>query len=216
MDRLKKIASYTEGSQIVCDIGCDHAYALVYSIQDYGVQQGIAADIAIGPLNNARKTIAEFHLENQIKTILSDGFTAINEPFDTAILAGMGGILICDILSQSIQKLKSKRLIIEANSDSYRVRNYLFSQGFIIIEEDAFYDHNQYYEVMVFEEGTVKYTSKDIAYGPILMKHKPEAFLEYYRKKRNLLESVLSQIENEEEKKKKEKQIDEIDQILKV
>ncbi|MDE7385308.1 MAG: class I SAM-dependent methyltransferase, partial [Anaeroplasmataceae bacterium] len=130
MDRIKRIASLCKGSKVVCDIGCDHAYALVYAIKEYGVEQGIAADIAEGPLSNARKTIEEYHLEKQIKTILSDGFDAINsDSFDTAILAGMGGILICDILKRALPKLRNKKLILEANSDIYRIRDLLIHNG---------------------------------------------------------------------------------------
>lgn len=216
MNRLKKIASYTKGSHVVCDIGCDHAYALVYAILEYGVQKGIASDIVIGPLNNARKTIEQYHLEDKIQTILSDGFNQIEEHFDTAIISGMGGILICEILSKAIHKLQAKKLIIEANSDSYRVRQYLFSQKFHIIEEDAFYDHNKYYEIMVFEYGEEEYSLKDVSYGPILRNKKPKAFLEYYQKKRDLLVSVLPNIKNEEEKKSKKEIVLELDQLLKV
>ena len=57
MNRLDLIASYTKGSKIVCDIGCDHAYALITAIREYGVEKGIAADINEGPLNNAIKSI---------------------------------------------------------------------------------------------------------------------------------------------------------------
>ncbi|MDE7161914.1 MAG: class I SAM-dependent methyltransferase, partial [Anaeroplasmataceae bacterium] len=180
MNRIQKIASYTKGSKVVCDIGCDHAYTLLYAIQLYGVEYGIAADIAIGPLQNAKKTIEENHLTQKIKTILSDGFTSIEDFFDTAILSGMGGILICDILEKSLSKIKGKRLIIEANNDTYRIRKFLFEHGFHLVEEDAIYDHEKYYEIGVYEEGVKNYNSLDIQYGPILLEKRPPAFREYY------------------------------------
>ena len=62
MNRLDLIASYTKGSKIVCDIGCDHAYALIDAINKYGVEKGIPADINEGPLNNAIKTINWFYI----------------------------------------------------------------------------------------------------------------------------------------------------------
>ena len=39
MNRLDLIASYTKGSKVVCDIGCDHAYALIDAITKYGVEK---------------------------------------------------------------------------------------------------------------------------------------------------------------------------------
>lgn len=215
MNRLKRIASYTKGSKVVCDIGCDHAYTLVYAIQEYGVEKGIASDIAVGPLKNAKKTIEQYHLEDKIQLVLSNGFEKIEDHFDTAILSGMGGILICEILEKSIQKVHTQKLIIEANSDAYRVREYLFSQNFHITEEDAFYDHNKYYEIMVFTSGNQEYTQEDIQYGPILLKRKPDAFLKQYQKKRNLLISILPHIQDEEEKMTKKKIIQELEHILK-
>ena len=62
MNRLDLIASYTKGSKIVCDIGCDHAYALITAIREYGVEKGIASDINEGPLNNAIKSIKSNNL----------------------------------------------------------------------------------------------------------------------------------------------------------
>ena len=215
MDRIKKIASLCQGSKVVCDIGCDHAYALVYAIQKYGVEQGIAADIAEGPLMNAKKTIEEFHLDKQIKTILSDGFDAIEkDSFDTAILAGMGGILICDILKSALPILKNKKLIIEANSDTYRIRSLLFLNGFTLVTEDALYDHGKYYEILVFEEGNLSYDQLDIIYGPYLRRIKPEAFIKYYQKKIELLSSIIPQIQDEKEKEEKQSLYKEIQSVL--
>lgn len=215
MNRIKKIASFCVGSQVVCDIGCDHAYSLIYAIKEYGVKKGIAVDIAEGPLSNAKKTIEEFQLSEKITTVLSDGFTSVDEPFDTAILSGMGGILICDILKRALPKLKQKKLIIEANNDTYRIRQFLFEQGFYLVDEDALYDHKKYYEILVFEEGQKKYTDMEIIYGPILLQKRPSAFLEHYTKKVQLLQSILPSIVQEEEKKIKELQLLEISTVLK-
>ena len=214
MDRIKKIASLTKGSKVVCDIGCDHAYALVYAIKEYGVEKGIAADISLGPLLNAKKTIEEYHLDKQIQTILSDGFDAIQEDFDTAIISGMGGILMCDILNRALPKLKGKRLILEANSDTYRIRTLLSSSGFYIVEEAALYDHEKYYEILVFEQGISNYDSLDILYGPHLRRVKPQAFVKYYQKKLDLLSSILLQIKDEKEKEEKLRLFKEIHFVL--
>ena len=108
MNRLDLIASYTKGSKVVCDIGCDHAYALVKAINDYGVEKGIAADINEGPLNNAIKSIKSNNLENHVKAILSNGFDSILDDFDTAIISGMGGILIKEILTKGLFKIKKQ------------------------------------------------------------------------------------------------------------
>ena len=100
MDRIERIASLCKGSVCVCDVGCDHAYVLTKAIKQYGVERGIASDIALGPLENARKNIKESGIIDNVEIVLSNGFQNINSSFDTAIIAGMGGALVVDILTK--------------------------------------------------------------------------------------------------------------------
>ncbi len=197
MKRIERLAYYTKHSKRVCDIGCDHAYTLVTAIKQYGVSHGYAVEVASGPLENAKKTIHEHNLDRQITPVLSNGFQEMDASlFDTAILSGMGGILIVEILKNSLEKIKNKKLIIEANNDAAKVRDFLFSQGFIITEEEALYDQGKYYEIMIFEPGAQKYDVYDTEFGPILRKQCSADFLRYYENKANLLLKILPDIKD--------------------
>ncbi len=215
MKRLKKLASYTKGSKRVCDIGCDHAYALIYAILEYGVEYGIAADIAKGPLENAHKTIQLYHLESKIKTILSDGFLALDgDEFDTAILAGMGGILMTSILEKGYTKIKNKTLILEANSDMPLLRRFLFTHHFTIVEEDLIFEDGKYYPILLAKPGESKWDEYDILYGPILRRSKPEAFLAYYHAQEHRLLEILDKMKDERKKEEKRKEQMELSFLL--
>lgn len=214
MNRLDLIASFTKGSKTVIDIGCDHAYALIKSIKEYGVEFGIAADINEGPLNNAIKSIKLNNLQNNIKAILSNGFDSILDDFDTAIISGMGGILIKEILTKGLFKIKNKKLILEANVDSDIVRRFLFTNGFVIIDEVSLYENNKYYEIIVAEPGYNEYDELDILYGPVLRKKKNEAFLKHYNDEITLLENVISKINDTNNKKLKTSKLNEIKNML--
>lgn len=214
MKRIEALAALTQGSNIVCDIGCDHAYTLITAVQKYGVSFGYAVEIASGPLENARRTIETTHLEHQIQPVLSDGFTSLDEPFDTAILAGMGGSLICDILEKGFSKIQGKKLIIEPNCDAYRVREFLCFRGFRILHEEALFDAKKYYEILVFVPGEAKVDAYDISYGPQLRRHPSEVFRLFYKKKRDLLKSILPKIEEENQKREKQILLDELNYIL--
>ena len=206
MNRLELLAFYAKDSKVLCDIGCDHAYALIRAITNYNVDRGIAADVARGPLDNAIKTIKQNKLENKIEAILSDGFDSINYDFDCAIISGMGGILICDILKRGISKLNNTKLIIEANSDSSVVRDFLFKNGFKIIDENALFDQGKYYEIIVAINGESIYDEYDILYGPILRRTQNDAFVKHYNYEINLLREVISKMNDgirKEEKKRK-------------
>lgn len=105
MNRLNLIASLSSGAKILCDVGCDHAYALEMALTKYDVLRGIASDINEMPLENAKKTLSKANLLDRVDFVLSNGFENINLEFDTAIISGMGGILIKDILTEALEKI---------------------------------------------------------------------------------------------------------------
>ena len=129
MDRINLLASLCKDSNVVCDVGCDHAYVLVKALQEYNCERGIASDINAGPLSAAKDNIKAFNLEDRIDTVLSDGFKSINLYFDTAVIAGMGGNLIKSILEESLSKVKDKKLILEPQNDQPLVREFLMKKG---------------------------------------------------------------------------------------
>ncbi len=214
MNRIDFLASLAKNSNTLLDIGCDHAYTLIKAIKEYGVKKGIAADISKYALSMAYANIKKYDLLDKIEIVLSDGLDNINNEFDTAILSGMGGSLIIDIVSRGLDKLRGKRLIISSQSDQYLVRKFLSENDFYIVDEDAFYDNDKYYEVMVISYGRMNYPSLDLKYGPILLKKRNEAFLNHLEKEKNNLILALSNIKDENSKKEVTKKIKEIDVII--
>ncbi len=214
MNRIELLASLCQGSHMVCDVGCDHAYVLIKAIKSYGVERGIACDIAKGPLKMAKKSIQDYGLENEIDLCLSDGFSKVEAEFDTAVIAGMGGTLIAEIIFKHLEKLANKKLILQANNDRYKLRRFLYTHGFKFIEEYALYEQDKYYEIMVVQKEPSQYADIDLKYGPILRKNQNEAYQMYYKKKLTHLDSILSKIKNESEKKEKQQEYDEIIRIL--
>lgn len=215
MNRVKRLASHTKGSSSICDIGCDHAYVLVEAIKNYDVHKAIACDIALGPLENARKTIAHHNLESQVEVVMSNGFSSVQSFFDTAIIAGMGGALICDILEEGLFKIRDKKLILEPNCDQYMVRKFLAEHQFEVIEEESFYDQNKYYEIIVAQPGNAKYDELDIAYGPKLRKQKNEAYVKHYSYKIKLLQEILPSIQDIKRREEKWREFMELSSLLK-
>lgn len=199
---------------MVCDIGCDHGYVLIEAIQDFGVERGIACDIARGPLQAASEHIASRGLKNSVSLVLSDGFRDVTEDFDTAVVAGMGGMLISEILINGREKIKGKRLVLQANHDRARVRRTLSALGFRITEEYAFLDHGKYYEVMVAEPGTAQYLPLDYTYGPLLRQEKNTAFQTHYRKVYKSISAAVERIRNENQRREKLAELKDIEYIL--
>ena len=214
MQRIELLASLAKGSNSLLDLGCDHAYVLIEAIKKYDVKQGIASDISDGPLNLAKENIIKNNLNNDIKIIKSDGFKSINEYFDTAIIAGMGGILIKDILNNDISKLEDKKLILEPNNNRYILRKFLNENGFKIIDEYSLYDANKYYEIIVSEKGNEALSKFELLYGPILLKKRENDFINYYKFKYNFLFNIINNITDTKEKENKLKELDDYKRII--
>ncbi len=111
-ERLSACAKLVREGASLADIGCDHGYIPVYLCEKGYIKSAVACDINEKPLNSCKALVAQYNLENKIKCVLSDGFENIaSDDFDDALIAGMGGELIADILSRCAY-IKSKHLII--------------------------------------------------------------------------------------------------------
>ncbi len=145
--RLQMVADMVRPGVVAVDIGTDHAYIPVYLLQCGSCPRVIAADLRKGPLANAEATVKMNGLAGKISLRLSDGLDGIGaDEAQDIILAGMGGILIAELLER-VPWLRdcSKRLIIQPMTHAEDVRRFLLSNGFRIISEDACFEGNRCY-----------------------------------------------------------------------
>ncbi|MBR0394184.1 MAG: SAM-dependent methyltransferase, partial [Alistipes sp.] len=100
--RLSAVAELVREGKTVADIGTDHAYLLAYLLQQGKIKNGIAADLRKGPLENARKTLIESGELDKVRLVLSNGLDELSEgDCEDIVIAGMGGILIKEILERT-------------------------------------------------------------------------------------------------------------------
>ena len=214
MQRIELLASLAKGSNSLLDLGCDHAYVLIEAIKKYDVKQGIASDISNGPLKMAKDSIIKANLDDKIEIILSDGFQNVNSYFDTCIIAGMGGLLIKDIIEKGLSKLDNKKLILEPNNKQYELRKYLNQNGFKIIDEYSILDQNKYYEIIVVIKQQELLSEFELKYGPILLQKRDEVFLKYYQDKYNFLNNIYKDITDSIERNNKIELLNDYKNIL--
>ncbi len=148
--RLLSVASMVKKGSVVADIGTDHAYLLCYLLENEICEKGIAADLRKGPLENARQTVIASGLNEKVELVLSDGLQNIKEnSCDTIVIAGMGGILISEILEKAPWvKNKNIHIIAQPMSHSETLREYFVKNGFKILKEKTSTDSKHYYCVM--------------------------------------------------------------------
>ena len=146
-ERLSAVAFLVKKGSIVADIGTDHGYIPVYLVKNNIAQRALASDVNKGPLSSCRRLVEEENLGDKIKVILSDGLDNISsEEYDTLIIAGMGGELICTILSKA-GNLKDKHIIVNPMTHPELVREYLYSNGFKIDNDLIVKESKHYYSV---------------------------------------------------------------------
>lgn len=136
--RLLAVSRSVRSGVTLYDIGTDHAYLPVYLVTEGRTDTAYACDVAEGPLSSAERNIASAGLSDRIKTVLSDGLSAVTLvcPCDI-VIAGMGGELIASIIDAKPEvKHPDVRLVLQPMTKTEYLRRYLAENGFEIIKED--------------------------------------------------------------------------------
>ena len=146
-DRLLSVASLVRNGSVVADVGTDHAYIVAYLIQKGIIEKAIASDINKGPLENARQTLIDCDISENVTLILSDGLKNVPEnSADDIVIAGMGGILISEILENAPWiKNENVHIIAQPMTHGETLRKWLCENGFIINKEVASTDGKRLY-----------------------------------------------------------------------
>lgn len=154
-DRLLAVCNFICKGDRVADIGCDHGYLGIHLLTNGIAAHMIESDVAQGPLDSARRNARKFGVESAMTFCLSDGAKAIPRDFDVLVCAGMGGDTMIHILSAA-PWLKSRqyRLILQCQSKTPMLRQWLDETGWRITEE------------AVLREGKFLYTVMEVYWEP--------------------------------------------------
>ncbi len=138
-DRLQLMADLVDERETVADIGTDHGFLPFYLWQCGKCSRVILADISSGSMQKAIDNVnsllqGEEKPEDAFSFRLGDGIRILEpEEADTVIIAGMGGLLMTEILGAEPEKTKSiKKFILQPRNGQGKLRHYLLSQGFHI------------------------------------------------------------------------------------
>lgn len=190
--RLRLCADFvTEGCR-VADIGTDHAALPVFLVSSGKCPKALAADLRKGPLSSAKANIRAAGLSDKIDTRLSDGLKSINaDEFDQAIMAGIGGLLICEILENCPYR-QDKSFVLQPMSDPEEVRRWLYLHGFEITREEAACEGKRVYVVMRAEyTGQTRILSDFEALVGTLAANPGKEGKEYFKKLSRTLEKQI-------------------------
>ncbi|MCC5910471.1 MAG: SAM-dependent methyltransferase [Clostridiaceae bacterium] len=217
--RLQKIADLITTGSRVADIGTDHGYIPIYLLQNNIANELIASDVNEGPLETAKKNIKEHGYEDKIKTRLGSGLEVLEpKEVDTVIIAGMGGILIAELLERVPEVTKATdTFILQPMQAQEELRRHLANNGFQIKKDLLVKEDRRIYEILVVEKG--EQIVKDEIYYDIgfsLESNPPVLSIEFLEKKIRAEEQIITSVQNQDSPAAKEKYEESVKKLQKL
>lgn len=205
--RLLMVTNFVRKGSVVADVGCDHAYISIYLIQSNIAKKTYALDINRGPLEKAKANIASNNLSNYIETRLSNGLQKLPpDQVDTIVIAGMGGPLAINILTDGKESVDcATELVLQVQSELDKVRLYLHTINFMIVEESMCKEDGKFYTAIHAVKGIQEkpYNSIELKYGRYLLENKNIALKEYLGIEYKKALSIKKKLESENSDKAK-------------
>ena len=148
----------------VCDVGTDHGYIPVRLASEGFGGKIIASDINPAPLKTAQKNARAANVNERIEFIRHDGLPGqLADDFDTAVIAGMGGDLICSIIDKADWIFSpGYTLILQPMTKPEVLRYYLINNGFTISCDHLAEDDRRIYQIIRCSFTSVNDEYKDV------------------------------------------------------
>ena len=220
-NRLLAVASFVTDGNVLADVGTDHGYIPIYLMQEKRIPRAIAMDINAGPLERAKEHIAMYGLGDYIETRLSDGVAALAPgEVDAILVAGMGGGLVMHILEEGKEVCQTaKELILQPQSELERVRNYLWLNGYVILEENIVLEDEKFYPMMRVQYQNVNNAecAENVLfcrYGKLLLEKKHPVLKEYLEREQKLYTGILENLKQTAVSEKTKERMAEVEEVL--
>ena len=182
--RLLACAGFVCPGDRVADIGCDHGYLGIHLLTKGIAKSVIASDVNEQPLQSALRNAHKYGVADKMSFYLSDGVRNIPRDFDTLVCAGMGGDTMIHILEAAPWLRKEQyRLILQCQSKTPMLRQYLSEQGWRITEESVLRDGKFLYTVMevIWQPEYPRLSLGEWYFPPALLENPSRDTVDYYR-----------------------------------
>ena len=199
--RLAAVAALVPRGARAADVGTDHAYLAIALLNEQDVETVIATDKNEGPCAAARRTISASGFTNRVQVRLGDGLAPLSPgEVDTVCIAGMGGGLIASILAEGAEVLAEvSRLVLQPMNDAAALRQWLYDNGWHIVEESLATADGRLYEIIAAEPGTEETPeSWLLTLGPVLWRDRPPLFARHAKAQTERLRRILYGMEKSE------------------
>lgn len=213
--RLKFIANHIDKCRSIVDVGTDHGYIPIYAIKNNLCERVIASDINEDPVKKARLNVVSEGVSKEVEVRLGAGLNTITKgEVQGVIIAGMGGNLIKEILEKDIYKVPTfEFLILQPAQNPEVLREYLYCNGYEILDEDLCFDEGVYYELFKVKKAgkanVIELNPISYEISPVLLKNKHPLMNSYLESKEEKYNKILGFLnENSESAVKRKEDIE--------
>jgi tRNA (adenine22-N1)-methyltransferase len=194
--RLQAILNLISPCERLADVGTDHGYIPLEAIKTGLCTFAYAADIKAGPLKHARATFANSGYEDKVEFIVCDGLSAIPDPLDAVVIAGMGAQTALPIIQNDLDRFRSiPQIIVQCNKDVGLLRRTMVGLGFAIVDETIAFQRHTYIAVKFKPsvQGSI-YSDMELNYGPVLLQKRERLLLDYLHTRHDHLRQLAKHI----------------------
>ena len=175
-DRLTSIFAEIPPCDTFSDIACDHGYIALAMLNSGKCKKAYVSDISEKSLDKAKKLLSAYIETGRAESFVSDGFDNVPKA-DVALVAGIGGRLITDILERAMRDEKlPETLVLQPMKHCDKVRKIAARLGYKIMKDFTVAEDGQFYDIIVLKKGEDCLTAEEIEFGRTNIIERPAAF----------------------------------------
>lgn len=198
--RLAAVAGLVPPGSTVADIGTDHAYLPIWLTMSGRCPRAVASDIKEGPVRRAADMVGRYGQAGRIVIRQGTGLAPVAAgEADCIVIAGMGGLVIAEILKQGEQVLKGARqIILQPMTAVPELRAFLCQNGYRIQQELLAQEDEKLYHILsVSQDGPAEqYTDFECYMGKLLLAKGAAHRRAYLEKQQCRLRRMLSGLQH--------------------
>ena len=190
--RLTALREMAGPCALFADIVTDHGRLGADLLLRGQCARAMFTDISEASLAKARRLIAGLGLADRAVFGVGDGAAALLEAPDVAVIAGMGGQTIAQIVEQGMEKLRASRLVLQPNVAAPELRRRLAGTSFRITDERVVRDGRRLYVLIAAQPGEMRLTDCEAEIGPVLLQKHSEELADYRRFRLRVAKKALA------------------------
>ena len=185
--RLETIVDLCDNCKVIADIGCDHGLVTAELVLQNKADLVVSTEISRECLNKAIMLADKINILPFISFRECDGFKLVTryDKVEQAVIAGMGGKKIIDIMEHKPPKLWN--FVLQPMSDVIELRKFLIQNRYKILVDKLIKQGDKYYNVIKVCKGKQKISDLEVYFGITNFRENYKVFYEYLTEQKEKL-----------------------------